>query len=237
MNTVTPTSLVFPTDKSPGMVRKGLSAVLKTVSFNKKKSYQGFTLIEMLVVIAIIVLLMSLLSPMVSKSLEKARQTACKSNLHQIGIAAQSYANDHRGYLPYAAYSSSIRWHTKLAPYMGVGKSKDQSIYSCPSTRKNTWIGYGWNYHGLGHSPQDPRHGPTSFAHSKEKLVVAADVRYAMDFLGNQDVIPPVSGGTPPSRVHSDGLNTLFVGGHVQWYPADIWYQSTKWMKIKGVNY
>jgi len=174
---------------------------------------------------------------MVGRVMDKAKQTACKSNLHQIGIAAMGYANEHEGFLPLAAYSSSIRWYTKLAPYAGGGVLTKQSIWSCPSTKKNSWVGYGWNYHGLGHSPQDPRHGPTSYIHEKGSIVLLADVRYAMDFVGNKDVIPTFSGGTPPSRVHSDGLNTLFVGGHVQWFQADKWYPNTKWYRINGVNY
>jgi len=236
-NMITSTSMSFTTENSFGLVRKELSAVLNEASLKQKKSRLGFTLIEMLVVIAIIALLASLLMPALGRIREKAQKTACMSNLHQIGLAAQGYANDHEGYLPYAAYSSSIRWYTKLAPYAGGGVLEKQSIWSCPSTKKNSWVGYGWNYHGLGHSPQMPRLGPTSYIHEKDSIVLLADVRYAMDFVGNKDVIPPFSGGTPPSRVHSDGLNTLFVGGHVQWFPADTWYQNTKWYRINGVNY
>jgi len=230
-------SLDFTTENSIGQARRALWVMLNKISVKQKKSRLGFTLIEMLVVIAIIALLATLLTPMVGRVMDKAKQTACKSNLHQIGIAAQGYANDNGGYLPYATYNSSTRWYTKLAPYAGGGVLGKQSIWSCPSTKKNVWLGYGWNYHGLGHSPQDPRLGPTSYISEKGSLVLLADVRYAMDFVGNKDVIPTKSGGTPPSRVHSDGLNTLFVGGHVQWFPADIWYDSTKWYRINGVNY
>lgn len=61
---------------------------------------QAFTLIELLVVIAIIAILAALLLPAIQKTLVKARQTWCASNLRQVGIGLASFAHDHANAYP-----------------------------------------------------------------------------------------------------------------------------------------
>jgi len=57
-------------------------------------------LIELLVVIAIMAILAAILFPVFAQAREKGRQTACLSNLKQIGVGVAMYAQDYEGFLP-----------------------------------------------------------------------------------------------------------------------------------------
>jgi prepilin-type N-terminal cleavage/methylation domain-containing protein/prepilin-type processing-associated H-X9-DG protein len=67
---------------------------------------RGFTLIELLVVIAIIAILAAILFPVFAGAREKARQSACQSNLHQIGTAWLQYCQDYDEVTPNACYGA-----------------------------------------------------------------------------------------------------------------------------------
>ena len=68
---------------------------MKTLATPRRRA---FTLVEILVVLAIIGILAALLFPAFARAQENARQTNCASNLHQIGLAVQQYYQDTRRY-------------------------------------------------------------------------------------------------------------------------------------------
>lgn len=81
---------------------------------------EAFTLIEMLVVLAIIVILAALLMPSLQKALDSGRTIACMNTLKQIGVALHSYASENNNYAP--------QWpiHIKIAEAAG------EKYVSCP---------------------------------------------------------------------------------------------------------
>jgi len=89
-----------------GKVRMGANqanqidqACFRRKLFNK---HRAFTLIEVLVVVAIIALLVAVLLPSLARAREQARATVCLSHLHQQGIALSGYSSDHKAVLPMA---------------------------------------------------------------------------------------------------------------------------------------
>ena len=99
----------------------------------------GFTLIELLVVITIIAILAALLFPVFSRVREKARQTACFSNLKQIGLATKMYCSDWDERMPYCKtmFNNS---HSDIDPYHPLSPLvvlnpyiKNEQIFVCPS--------------------------------------------------------------------------------------------------------
>lgn len=91
----------------------------------------GFTLIELLVVIAIIAILAAILFPIFASAKATAVTANCQSNIKQMGIAMQLYAESNGGGLPnYSLGNGSARrmWWEFINPYLRADK-----IYRCPA--------------------------------------------------------------------------------------------------------
>jgi prepilin-type N-terminal cleavage/methylation domain-containing protein/prepilin-type processing-associated H-X9-DG protein len=65
-----------------------------------RRHFKGFTLIEVLVVVAIIALLISILLPSMAAARSNARRSVCASNLHQASLATQMYMNQNKDCVP-----------------------------------------------------------------------------------------------------------------------------------------
>ena len=83
----------------------------------------GFTLVELLVVIAVIAILAALLFPALSRARESARTAICATNLKQLGLAVALYGDEFGVYPP--GYTGPGDFTFVLSPYL----SKDAKVY------------------------------------------------------------------------------------------------------------
>ncbi len=102
------------------------------------KRKQGFTLVELLTVIAIIGVLVSLLIPAIQRARESSRSTQCKSNLRQIGLAMTQYLDrqGERGKFPMTARLPKTSNPSKLPSLYDVLApfcENNREIFLCPS--------------------------------------------------------------------------------------------------------
>jgi prepilin-type N-terminal cleavage/methylation domain-containing protein len=82
----------------------------------------GFTLVELLAVIAIIGILAAIIIPVAIRVRESARAAQGVSNLRQIGITLRTCANDNRDKLPWSGTTDTTEWCIELSGYL-VGKN------------------------------------------------------------------------------------------------------------------
>jgi len=101
----------------------------------------AFTLLEMLVVIAVISILAALLFPVFARARDNGRRASCQSNLKQLGLAIAQYNSDYDEKYPMGLGADwNDGWPTAIEPYV-----KSVAVFRCPSDNPDIYIPADWD--------------------------------------------------------------------------------------------
>ena len=97
-----------------------------------RRSAPAFTLVELLVVVAIISILIVVLLPSLRISIRQARATVCKVNLKELYLSVEMYRGDNRGWLPVGSENSDLRSSTTWTIPMFADDPSGRESLVCP---------------------------------------------------------------------------------------------------------
>lgn len=198
----------------------------------EKNFSRGYTLIEMLVVIAIIAALASLAVPLYSKIQERAKAAQDMSNLRQIGLAAQMYFNDNDNVI----FSTSDTWmnqlHPKYLPAWKIFQSPFDKRAASETGDATTPVSYGINGNaniggsGIVGTASEKVTNPSAFILFAPTQTSVATVTFSGSPAQGapgvkvwKDTSTPggtATGGTHNARKH---INALFLDSHSESMP------------------
>jgi prepilin-type N-terminal cleavage/methylation domain-containing protein/prepilin-type processing-associated H-X9-DG protein len=209
----------------------------------------AFTLIELLIVIAVILILAAILFPAFGRARENARRASCQSNMKQIGLGFAQYVQDFDERYPLGVvdaaasgvspYKPAFGWADALYPYL-----TNVQIFQCPSESEkqaasSTGAGFSDYFYNTNFNIDSP--GLTVGAHvsilsASTTTVLMGEGIATGGSAGNYDAASTPgsasyglnkpedaasSNGIAGYERHFSGSNYLFADGHVKWLRAD----------------
>lgn len=188
------------------------------------KSPRGFTLLEMLVVIAIIVMLAAILLPSIGRARDVANVTVCQTNLRQIAIAWLAYAGDNDGRIV-SSNTGRGMWvdsgtdegalkRGALYPYL-----RETRIYRCPAEPfKSNFRTYSLN--GYLNGEANPNVQQVRLIKHPASTFLGIEEYDPRGYNINSFLVPPTGDRWVdyPATWHSWGCNLSFCDGHVEYW-------------------
>ncbi len=205
---------------------------------------RGFTMVELLVCMAIVAVLAAIVLPVVARARESARKTMCLSNLRQISVAFESYVADYDECFPNNGDPylwMGRRWRWVLQPYMGltmqhssidpsnpnISERYTPAILVCPSdsTAPAAWDSTSYGYSAaFYHLPSDIQQMTTADLYSGNRFpCVTQKLAHVAHPAHKALVAEWLTNHTPPTVGWWDwrgARNYLFVDGHARFVSA-----------------
>jgi prepilin-type N-terminal cleavage/methylation domain-containing protein/prepilin-type processing-associated H-X9-DG protein len=197
----------------------------------------GFTLIEVLVVVAIIALLISILAPSLAEARRQSRASVCLSNMRQLGVAAHMYATVSKGMLmDYGlAHGGSVdettTWFNSLRREYG-----NKLVARCPEDRSPYWtdpypqttqlrrVSYGVNEYLTGRLPGYERFRSIDAIRRPATTILFSELTQLGEYAVS-DHVHPVNWALNPlaeakkqiePELHSGRANYVFADSHAE---------------------
>ena len=178
------------------------------------RARRGFTVLELVVVVAIIMMLVVILFPVFGRARDKARQSTCLSNLKQLSLAYEMYRKyyENEGLDPAILKENVLE--QGILPY-----TKNNRLFNCssdyraPSAREKELFGrklsYGWNQWTLKEAK-----GRMSVNDAQIPLVFDASLTRTTS-PWKLEALP--ENPYPLALRHAEGMNVAFFDGHARW--------------------
>jgi prepilin-type N-terminal cleavage/methylation domain-containing protein/prepilin-type processing-associated H-X9-DG protein len=190
----------------------------------------GFTVLELLIVMAVIAIIAGITFPVLSRMKEKGRQSTCVSNIRQLWMASAMYAQEYGGVFPpymnstdpgfnkgIHGYPRPDLLHSVLMPYVGQGR-----VWYCPSDPyagqvlefADTFHQYSSYYYNFLKNGDLSLDGIFIFIPHQKRVLVGS----ASDSPAIYDSMLPTPSKLEAYGPHFGGCNRVFVDGHVTFW-------------------
>lgn len=201
---------------------------------------RGFTLLELMAVIALIGTLSALLLPAISKAKKRVATAVCSNNLRQWGLATMLYVTDHEDFLPPDGSpnpgnsTTNQGWYIQLPrqlnlpPYHSMpwrtnaNADTGLTVWLCPANERRS------NGRNLFHYCLNSHIDGTGGDDRPVRIGALQEVS-SLVWLFDSKNLPAVGyWNYTHTNLHSDGANFLFLDGHVRrFHRQDYWDETT----------